>query len=463
MKKINITGFSVLLMMYILVQPILDVITGWQVRIMPHFSLTLGIVVRAIMLLAILYFIAMAAKENKNWLDRHIWWYFLCLALIIVINLAVNKFNKPVFASFTEIAAIFKSLHYIVILVGFYYAFRNLSKQQLAQLVPKVFYWAEMIINVVMIAAAITHTSFSTYPQGKMGQTGWFNAGNELGAILAILFPLVVLYALKRSHAVGQYWTWIGVIFAALSIIMVGTKSCFYGMIIGLIFAFVYQIIIYFFWPNHTKDKKNILISLALTCLIVVGIAVSYPVSPVHTNSVIQAKIVRENRLNKLKLLHKKKNRKHLDHYEKFLLDNQELSNPVLAKLLSGRTNYFEFNSRHYNKAPIAQKLFGMGYGSNYRKHPRTVEMDWFDLFFQFGIIGFIVVIAPLLMTMVILLYKFLRYWNTNMIQSNLLYFAAVAIGIFMSLLAGHVLNAPAVSIYFSSISAYLLNATSLK
>ena len=303
----NITGFSVLLMMYILIQPILDVITGWQVRIMPHFGLTLGIVVRAIMLLAILYFIAMAAKENKNWLDRHIWWYFLCLALIIVINLAVNKFNKPVFASFTEIAAIFKSLHYIVILVGFYYAFRNLSKQQLAQLMPKVFYWAEMIINVVMIAAAITHTSFSTYPQGKMGQTGWFNAGNELGAILAILFPLVVLYALKRSHAVGQYWTWIGVIFAALSIIMVGTKSCFYGMIIGLIFAFVYQIIIYFFWPKHTKDKKNILISLALTCLIVVGITVSYPVSPVHTNSVIQAKIVRENRLNKLKLLHKRK------------------------------------------------------------------------------------------------------------------------------------------------------------
>ncbi|WP_181190313.1 O-antigen ligase family protein [Bombilactobacillus bombi] len=457
MKKINLNKFSVLLVLYLLIQPLLDVITGWQVKLLPHFGLTVGVVVRAIMLVVILYFINLAAKARANWFDRHLWQYFLLLVIIIVINLVVNKFNKPVFATFTELSAIFKSVHYLVILIGFYYVFRNLRAKQIKALIPTVIYWAQMIVNVVMLAASLTNSGFATYDQGKVGQTGWFNAGNELGAILAITFPLVILYALQKSQEQGQFWSWIGVVLSVISIIMVGTKSCFYGMLIGLFFALIYQILAYRFWSLSKIAKKSLKINFLITCLLGLSIAVVYPASPVHTNSVIQAKIIKNNQLNKKKLLRKSRHKKHLDHYERFLLSNNELSNPLLAKLLSGRTNYFNFNSRHFAKAPLIQKLFGMGYGSNYKKHPRTVEMDLFDLFFQFGIIGFIVVILPLLVSLLYLAFQLLRHWTSRNIQTNLLYFAAIAIGIFMSVLAGHVLNAPAVNIYFSFICAYLL------
>ena len=457
MKTIDTAKFSVMLLIYILIQPVLDFLTGWQTRLMPHFGLTVGVVVRAIMLVVILFFIYLSIKQRSRPIDRYVQIYFILLAVVLLINLIVNKLNKPVFATFTEVAALFKSVHYLVILIGFYYVFCNLTKNQIQQLLPRIVYWAEMIINAVMLLAAVTRTGFSTYPQGKLGQTGWFNAGNELGAILAITFPLVILYAFQSSQQTGRYWSWLGVALAAVSVIMVGTKSCFYGMIIGLVFAFVYQFIFYKRKANTRKIKRNLLINFMLLCLITVGIAGTYPLSPVRNNSIIQAKIIKENQINKLRLLHRKKHHKKLDHYEKFLLKNQELGNPLLAKLLSGRTNYFVFNSHNFKKAPLSQKLFGMGYGSNYRKHPRTVEMDWFDLFFQFGIIGFVVIILPLLVAIVYLVFEFFRYFTSDMVQDNLLFYVAVAIGIFMSLLAGHVLNAPAVSIYFSMIVAYLV------
>lgn len=462
MKIIDTAKFSVILLIYILIQPVLDFLTGWQTRLMPHFALTVGVVVRAIMLVVILFFIYLSIQQHSSPIDHYVKIYFILLTCVLLINLIVNKLNKPVFATFTEIASLFKSVHYLIILIGFYYVFCNLTKNQIQRFLPRIVYWSVMIISLVMLLAAVTKTNFSTYPQGKLGQTGWFNSGNELGAILAITFPLVILHAFQISQKTSRYWSWLGVALAAVSIIMVGTKSCFYGMIIGLVFAFIYQFVFYRRKADTSKVKHNLTFSCMLLCLITIGIVGTYPLSPVRNNSVIQAKIIKENQINKLKLLHRKKNHKKLDHYEKFLLKNQELGNPLLAKLLSGRTNYFVFNSQNFKKAPLSQKLFGMGYGSNYRKHPRTVEMDWFDLFFQFGIIGFVVIIFPLLVAMLYLIFEFFRYFTNNLVQDNLLYYVAVAIGIFMSLLAGHVLNAPAVSIYFSMILAYLVNQPSI-
>lgn len=454
MKSSSIQRFSWYLMIYFLIQPILDVITGWQMKMLPNFSLTLGVAIRAIMLVLIVGFILKVAHQHDDWLDRYVPWFLGLLLVLVVINLMVNYFNKPAFSWFTEISACFKSLHYLIIILGMYYAFKNLSAQQLRRSVPVFVYWAQMMINVVMIVAVMTNTAFHTYPQGKLGTSGWFNAGNELSAILAIAFPIVLLYALEKSQQQHNYWYFGGVILSVNSITMLGTKSCFYGMILALISAFCLQLLRVF--VTHEQKASNI-INTVLIAVLLGGVLAIYPHSPVHDNSVIQNRIIRENQQNKKKMLSDKKHKKHMDHYERFLLQNKELSNPLLAKLLSGRTNYYRLNSYEYKKSAVTQKLFGMGYGGNYRKHPRTVEMDWLDFFFQFGIIGFVITILPLVGIIFYLLFEFFRYFFQPKIQTNLLYFVAFGLGIFMSIFSGHVLNAPGVSMYFGWVTAYLL------
>lgn len=44
----------------------------------------------------------------------------------------------------------------------------------------------------------LTSTSVSSYMYMKAGQSGWFYAGNELGSLLAIAFPVVVWHTLKK-------------------------------------------------------------------------------------------------------------------------------------------------------------------------------------------------------------------------------------------------------------------------
>ncbi|UQS83222.1 O-antigen ligase family protein [Bombilactobacillus thymidiniphilus] len=457
MKKKQLQNFGLFLIYFVILQPVLDVITGWQVKLMPHFGLTIGVLVRAIVLLAVICFVVFAAKENSNWLDRLVPWYLVTLLVFIIVNLVVSKFNKPVFSLTNEGVSTFKTINYLLIFLGMYYALRNLKIETVRVLVPKVIYWAVMIINIVMIGATLTHSGFNTYPQGKVGQSGWFNAGNELGAILAISFPIILLYAINYSYKHGRYWHFIGVFLTVSSVVMLGTKSCFYGMIIGLIFALVYLVIKWFTKTKNGKRSQNS-VNILLIMVTFIGIGMIYPKSPVHMNSAIQADIIKDNQANKKKIIRDKKEHKHMDHYEKFLIQNKELSNPLVAKLLSGRTNYFRVTAEQYTRAPVAQKLFGLGVGGNYKNRPRTIEMDLFDLYFQFGIIGSILTILPLVGLILYLAFYFVRYLTKYVIQDNLLYFVAFGLGLFMSILSGHVLNAPGVSIYFGLVAAYLVN-----
>ncbi|CCO09497.2 putative uncharacterized domain protein [Carnobacterium maltaromaticum LMA28] len=39
----------------------------------------------------------------------------------------------------------------------------------------------------------------------KAGQSGWFYAGNELGSLLAIAFPVVLWYTLKKSSQLKNF------------------------------------------------------------------------------------------------------------------------------------------------------------------------------------------------------------------------------------------------------------------
>ena len=60
-------NFNTLLIIFILLQPILDLITGFGIHIW-NMNVTLGIIARMIFLLVILYSVMFVYKKKQNWL-----------------------------------------------------------------------------------------------------------------------------------------------------------------------------------------------------------------------------------------------------------------------------------------------------------------------------------------------------------------------------------------------------------
>ena len=133
------------------------------------------------------------------------------------------------------------------------------------------------------------------------------------------------------------------------------------------------------------------------------------------------------------------------------------VQNPLLKMILSSRNHYFENTYSDYVHSGFLQKLFGLGYAGFYESSPKLIEMDFFDLFFSFGIIGFIVFFLPVLYMFFIVLRKLLIHWKTFFRLENLLLLLSTCLGFGIAFFAGHVLSAPAVSIYMAIILVLVL------
>lgn len=67
--------------------------------------------------------------------------------------------------------------------------------------------YASLITGIVMVVSIATGTDYNNYEWLKLGSRGWFYAGNELGSILAIMCPIVVLYSIEKRKVWGKYTT----------------------------------------------------------------------------------------------------------------------------------------------------------------------------------------------------------------------------------------------------------------
>ena len=106
----------------------------------------------------------------------------------------------------------------------------------------------------------------------------------------------------------------------------------------------------------------------------------------------------------------------------------------------------------NYNNSNTLQKIFGIGYIENYgtdNLNLKTIEMDYYDILFRNGIIGFILILLPLIL-IIIKIVKNLKY---NELTFNLT--ISTILILILSLFSGHILIAPSVSIYVIIILLY--------
>lgn len=425
-KKINI--FYV----FLLIQPILDLVTSLMVRF-TNLPLTIGMVVRGLFLFIMviyLLFVNKSVHRKKSIIYLGILCIFSILYLITKDGIFTLGFLK------TEIIYLFKYMYFPITALCLINAFDELQIKK--EKIFKVCIIEAIIYSILIILPEITNTAFSSYIDNNEGTVGWFYAANEIGAIMVALFPFLYYLLFERESVVKIALTFTIVI---LAMTLLGTKTSFLGMLITEILYTLYFLFNY---------KKNRAYGLKWSIIIII---ISFGLIPnIHAVKNLQNAIAESSHIKEeVKEDNEKENKKYTS------------SSPSVQRIikvaLSGRDKFFYNTLEIYDNANIDDKLLGIGFVNrneiNNKKIEKLIEIDSLDVFFHYGIIGFIILFIPL----IYIVYRTLKSIFKNKFGLSFFKFTNIyVIGIItmISMIAGHVYSSPAVSIYVSFAMAML-------
>ena len=82
----------------------------------------------------------------------------------------------------------------------------------------------------------------------------------------------------------------------------------------------------------------------------------------------------------------------HLDYLKvKDVMDIIDNGNLIDHFIFSQRVTFFTDRKYLYDNSPLTNKLFGIGYYEQENKQAKLIEMDYLDIYFNHGILGFII------------------------------------------------------------------------
>lgn len=116
--------YTKLLLLFIIFQPVLDILTFLSIR-WTDSSLTIGIVVRVLFMALSLWFILFG---NSSRYKKPIILYLAALAAAFGFGLVYNYFAKPIFDPFTELQFVAKTAYFSIMLGSYLLLFTTIEK-----------------------------------------------------------------------------------------------------------------------------------------------------------------------------------------------------------------------------------------------------------------------------------------------------------------------------------------------
>ncbi|MBJ8029113.1 O-antigen ligase family protein [Bacillus cereus group sp. N21] len=448
--------FGNFLLIFIMLQPVLDLLTSFCIMVL-KIDTTIGIITRLfVMVLGGIYILFQAReKENRKYII-----YLIVVGIVLAAGLVNNKLVKSPIILGEEIKFIAKALYPFIMLTCYIFVFKSLREKANAySKMRNYIVYSALIINSIMVISIATGTDYNSYEWVKLGSRGWFYAGNELGSILAVICPIVVLYSIEKTTSIAKSYFWIPSILIIFSLFAVGTKVGV-GAIFGTMVVAVFMCFVQAFLQRKDRNKKSYLLNGILATVVFAGALAYTPFSPFLKNMGFHVQGLNEKKEVK-KAEEKKEEKTHhkppVTQAEKAKEKEIEKKEETQAIIFSGREIFEKMYEDYYAEAPTSQKLFGMGYAGNFKEKPKLIERDFHDWFYTFGIVGFILLLIPFLYFGVkILLVLVTRFKEVFTVRYGLLA-TALGLGMGIAFIAGHVFTAPGVSIYFAVIFAYLI------
>lgn len=379
---------SIVLMILIILQPIMDAVTYLQIRYSFNF-ISLSSIIRTVTLGLMLLYLLVIKRRRKEIL-------FLIGYFIIYLTSQIFLLHNGFSSSLNTILTIF----YLPIVIIFMHevdtneSYFNLKIIMITYLI---------YLNLIVIPYLFKYGNYAdNFYEGKNGFYGLFYGGNEISNILVILLPLVIEYLVRKKSYFLIILTFVELL---LCIYLVGTKTLMLGsIIVSIYFLFKYLRPVY---KKFSKKKKGILWGLAF--LIFLGILVVLPRMAV-TKNIIRA----------------------IEYYD-FNLSNIFSLNGLDKLIFSGRLEVLKSVGNLYRNSSLFSILLGLG--KSYIILFKGIEIDLFDIFFTLGISG-------------ILVYGYVMLKNIKSEKLKGVYLFTFILSMVISLITGHVLNTPNVSIF---------------
>lgn len=446
--------FAKFLMIFVIIQPLLDLLTSFSILSL-NLSMTPGIIIRFLIMLVSAFYILFSAKEKRN---RKYLYYLIGLALFFLVHLILNITIKDPFSLMEELKSIAKIIYPIEMLFAFILAFKDLRKtDKIQRYFPFNISSAVWIVNIVMLVATITSTGIRSY-NGlyKDGHSGWFFAANELGTLLAIAFPIILWIAVKKTTTIKKTYHWIQVLLSGLSLFVIGTKVGFLAVIIGLGLA-IFGIVLEWLVNRKEKSAREYILNFTILSVLLGGTIIAMPYLPAFTNTTAHLQALEEQQ-PKENSYSDVGDTEEITEEENLFGENEGKNESVLGGVVySGRDGFLKMHKQFFKDAPFTQKILGMGYAGNYEKAPKIIERDFHDIYYQFGLLGSVLLLLPLIFYGIRILIFVLKNFVTVLSVKYILIATSLMLGLGIAYLAGHMLSAPAVSTYFIIILGYLI------
>lgn len=420
------SNIEILFIYFILLQPVLDVLA--------YFNIPISTVIRGLAMgVGFVYIILQPANRKKKLALT----YLITLGLFMVVHFVINYMVKSPFIISLEVTYIIKTVFFIEILIVYVFVMRSFSANANWQKTVQQFVFINMAgIAVVMLVASLTDTAKRSYGSlAKEGHSGWFFSGNELSVILGMGFSIMILYMVNKKTLINKVKLLPVIALVIWAMLSVGTKVSFGSILIVL------GISILVFIMKAIQSKKDWSTVVILSSILAATIFIT-PSTPIENNLNLTFGV---------------------DFQEINPSDvgnNHEESGQIQQKLLSGRKQFLTNTIEQYKAAPMSQKIFGMGIGGNDTDSPKLIEMDFLDWYFNFGLLGFALLLAPLIYIGYHIVINLFNYHLKKINVPLLLVGVSVSLGLGTALVAGHVLSSPASSIYLAIFISYLVVLT---
>ena len=412
MNKFLNKNISKILYIFIIIQPILDVITAISIKKLGY-DLTIGAIIRLSFLIFCIFYLVFLNKDFKkiNWLLLGVFFtYLIIFSCLVLIN---KDINVLVF----EIKNFLNAFYLPIILLSFFEMF----KQYNIEFDFKIILITYCMYLLFIIVPALTNTSFLSYSHSKMGTVGWFMSANAVGNILSILLPLILYYLIKVKKNI---FLTLAILIPSLWIFVnMGTKA----PIISLIIIFLFNLIYFYI---HNFKLKNYKLLTSCSIVLVLGIIISIimiPKTSFYKNLEIHRKYLK------------------IEHYTDIVTDYNNINNFIFSERLTFLHNSFD----SYKNSSVLEKIFGIGYIENYntiRQSTKTVEIDYCDIFIRHGVFGFIIYFS----LFIFFAYKASKKLFNKRSLLNLEYLTSFILMLLLGIFSGHIFITPAVSIYIS-------------
>lgn len=398
MNKTIKKNLNLYLEIFIILQPIIDLITGICLNIF-NLNLTIGILIRMFFLLFIMYITVFIYKKKRSFT------YYLIFIIYAILYLLGNILFKDS-SLFSELQGLLRVFYFPLLLISLYDLKDEIRISNMTLVVTLFIYLISIFIPILL------NIGFNSYQITKSGTLGFYNSANEISGIISLITPIVfIIFKETKGLIIKALFT----ILYLFIILTIGTKTPLLALLITMGMFIIYQAIDYV----KRKKYKALLFSIIL---IMIGIIALFKIIP-ETNFYKNIEV----HLNYLEV----------DDISDIIQDEKLIDHFIFSE----RITFYANKQNIYKQASIYQKLFGIGY-INDNKTTKLIEMDYFDIYYSHGLIGLILFLSvPIYVLLKFALQK--RKYNFNMYMTNV----SLLLIIFLSLLTGHIITSPAVSI----------------